>query len=690
MTEPILQIQNLSMAYSSGNIELPVLRDINLEIQPAQIYGLVGESGSGKTTLGLAIMRYLAAEGRITSGSIQFGSRDLLALSKSELRQLWGKEISLVPQDPYSSLNPSLRIGEQLSEIFRVHNNQSKSEADILAIKWLEKVRLPDPQNLIKKYPHELSGGQKQRILVAMALSTQPKLLVLDEPTTSLDVTTEAVVLDLLRNLIRDQGTSVLYITHNLGIVAGLTDRVAVLYSGELVEDSPTELIYSNPLHPYTIGLLNSVPKLGIDKNNSDLAGIPGQIHPPGEIPSGCVFTPRCPVAINICSEEHPLLESPGPGRSVRCFRWQEIHSGKIIILPEINPLPKLLTEDEKPILQIEDLKVEYKTRSSGLNSLLGRKQSFKAVDKVSLEVTKTHTLGIVGESGSGKSSLALAVMGLVNSSAEKMSLFDIRLPHNLSQRDQIILQKLQMVFQNLDEAFSPFLTIEEILSRPLLNLLGLSKSEARTQVSELLKMVHLPVKYASRYPRQLSGGEKQRVAIAQAFASSPNLLLADEPVSALDVSVQANILNLLNDLQRDNKTSMIFISHYIAVVTYLADEIAVMYLGQIMQFSDNQDLLLPPYHPYTEALLSAIPTINTNLDHQIIRLEGDIVSPLEKPAGCPFHSRCPRVIGEICKTKTPPWQETSIGKKIFCHIPISDLQNIQKPVVNIENTGPN
>jgi len=690
VTEPILRIQNLSMSYSSGNIEHPVLQDINLEIQPNQIYGLVGESGSGKTTLGLSIMRYLSAEGRITSGSIQFASKDLLTLSKSDLRQLWGKEISLVPQDPYSSLNPSLRIGDQLSEIFQVHNNQSKQESAKHTIMWLEKVRLPDPQNLINKYPHELSGGQKQRILVAMALSTQPKLLVLDEPTTSLDVTTEAVVLDLLRNLIRDQGTSVLYITHNLGIVAGLTDRVAVLYAGELVEDSPTEQIYSKPLHPYTIGLLNSVPKLGIDKNSSALAGIPGQIPSPGEISSGCVFAPRCPVAISICSEEHPLLEHPSPDRSVRCFRWQEIQSGKLIVHLEEKPLPELFPEDEGPILQLDDLNVEYKTRSSGLNSLLGRKQSLKAVDNVSLEVTKTHTLGIVGESGSGKSSLALAVMGLVNSSAEEMSLYEVQLPHNLSQRDQIILQKLQMVFQNLDEAFSPYLTVEEILSRPLLNLLGLSKPEARTQVSELLKMVHLPVKYADRYPRQLSGGEKQRVAIAQAFASSPTFLLADETVSALDVSVQANILNLLNDLQRDNKTSMIFISHDIAVVTYLADEIAIMYLGQIMQFSDNQDLLLPPYHPYTEALLSAIPVINTNLDHRIIRLEGDIVSPLEKPAGCPFHSRCPRVIGEICKTKTPPWQEISSGKKIFCHIPISDLQNIQKPVVNIENTGPN
>jgi len=690
VTEPILQIQNLSVSYSSGNIELPVLQDINLEIHPNQIYGLVGESGSGKTTLGLSIMRYLSAEGRIISGSIQFASKDLIELSKSDLRQLWGKEISFVPQDPYSSLNPSLRVGDQFSEIFQVHNNQSKPDADQLVMKWLDKVRLPDPQNLINKYPHELSGGQKQRILVAMAMSTQPKLLVLDEPTTSLDMTTGAAVLDLLRNLIRDQGTSVLYITHNLGIVAGLTDRVAVLYAGELVEDSPTEKIYSNPLHPYTIGLLNSVPKLGIDKNSSALAGIPGQIPSSGEIPPGCVFAPRCPVAISICSEEHPLLESPSPDRSVRCFLWQEIRSGKLIVHPERKSFPDLLSEDERPILQIEDLEVEYKIRSSGIKSILGWKQSFKAVNKVSLEVSKSHTLGIVGESGSGKSSLALAVMGLVNSSADKMSLFNIQLPHNLSQRDQTIFQKLQMVFQNLDEAFSSFLTVDEILSRPLLNLLGLSKTEARTRVSELLTMVNLPIKYSSRYPRQLSGGEKQRVAIAQAFASSPNLLLADEPVSALDVSIQANILNLLNNLQRENKTSIIFISHDIAVVTYLADEIAVMYLGQIMQFSDNQDILLPPYHPYTEALFSAIPTINTKFDHQKIRLEGDIVSPIEKPTGCPFHSRCPRVIGEICKTETPPWQETSSGKKLFCHIPIGDLQRIQKLVVNLEKAGPN
>jgi peptide/nickel transport system ATP-binding protein len=675
----ILEVQHLSVVYTTDHADLPVLREISLEIQQGQVYGLVGESGSGKTTLGLSIMRYLPLEGRVIGGKIKLAGRDLLPLPKSELRDVWGKQITLVPQDPYTSLNPSIRVGEQLAEVFHKQSEQSKEAAAQKAIGWLERVRLPDPQQIARKYPHEMSGGQKQRILVAMALSNQPQLLVLDEPTTSLDVTTEAVILDLLCDLIQAEGTSALFITHNLGIVAGLTDRVAVLYAGEMVEDAPTKTLYQQPLHPYTHGLLNSVPKLGMHKEKAELPGMSGQIPPLSDLPSGCVFAPRCGLATELCHQERPPLEYPNDNRSIRCHRWREILAGEITFSTEEKQALSTPSQQAKAVLQVKDLEVHYQVSSSGIGSLLGKKETFKAVDRVSLQVGQSRTLGIVGESGSGKSSLALGVMGLIDASNGDINLLNIQLPRHLHQRDKGTLSKLQMVFQNLDEAFSPYLTVEEILSRPLRNLLGLDKAAAQQRVAELLEMVRLPVEYRRRYPHQLSGGEKQRIAIAQAFAANPDLLIADEPVSALDVSIQASILNLLSDLQREHQTASLLISHDIAVVNYLADEVAVMYLGQVMQFSVTKQLLSPPFHPYTEALLSAVPVADPTHISQTIQLEGDIPSPLEKPSGCPFHTRCPRVIGSICRHETPPWQTTTEGKRIFCHIPLKELPVSQK-----------
>lgn len=681
----ILEVSDLSIVYSTGGVDLPVLRDINLEIQQGQIIGLVGESGSGKTTLGLSIMNYLPLEGRVTKGSIHLSSRDLLTLPKSELRTLWGNEISFVPQDPYSSLNPSMRVGEQVAEIIKAHGSLSNHEAQKLAIDWLTRVRLPDPGHIINKYPHELSGGQKQRILVAMALSNHPRLLILDEPTTSLDVTTEAVVLELLRDLIRKEGTSALFITHNLGIVAGLTDKVAVLYAGELVEDAPTRILYSQPLHPYTISLLNSVPKLGMHKDEVLLAGIPGQIPPLHAIPPGCVFASRCELAVDRCRQVRPAVEITDDGRRIRCHRWREIQAGEISLIFEELAVDQYPTKESKTILHVDDLTVSYPVSSKGI---LGQKQVFKAVDGVKIRVEKSRTLGIVGESGSGKSSLALAIMGLVDNVSGEINLKDMQLPKELKKRDRDILRGLQMVFQSLDEAFSPYLSVAELLSRPLINLLGLSKASALERVKELLKLVRLPEEYIKRYPRQLSGGEKQRIAIAQAFAVNPVLLIADEPVSALDVSVQANILNLLKDLQHQHETASVLISHDISVVTYLSDDVAVMYLGQIMQFGDSRHLLSPPYHPYTEALLSAVPVADPKHEMLSIRLEGDIAGPLEKPGGCPFHTRCPRYIGKICQDEIPTYQITPEGKQIYCHIPAAELEIQQIDLIRRTSGG--
>ncbi|MCJ7715100.1 MAG: ABC transporter ATP-binding protein [Anaerolineales bacterium] len=681
---PFIELKDLSVAYISEGVKSPVLRNINLEIKQSQIYGLVGESGSGKTTLGLTLMRYLPSGGQVTDGIVKFGSLDLFSLSAAEVREMWGRDLSLVPQDPYSSLNPSLKIGDQITEIFRGHQNLSRKDVYDKTVSWLKRVQLPDPEIMMEKYPHELSGGQKQRVLIAMALVNQPKLLVLDEPTTSLDVTTEAVVLDLLRDLIREEGTSVLYISHNLGIVAGLSDRVAVLYAGELVEDGPTDSIYSQPLHPYTRGLIDSIPRLGSHKDRDQLTGIPGQIPSSLDIPHGCVFAPRCHLKIDLCTQERPALEKINSDHSIRCHRWREIQAGEIS--HQINrSLPVIeLPPTSETVLDVQNLVVSYGVRRQKTNPFDGSRKKFHAVDGVNLQVQRRHTLGIVGESGSGKSSLALAVMGLAEMVEGDINLLNIRLPAGLRNRDKELLPRLQMVFQNLDDAFSPYLTVEEILKRPLMNLLGLTKKQAKIRAAELLKLVKLPFDYINRYPYQLSGGEKQRIAIAQAFAANPDLLIADEPVSALDVSVQANILNLLNKLQREQESANILISHDIAVVSYLADEIAVMYLGQIMQFSEVQYIFQPPFHPYTEALLSAVPGIDPEFREKAIRLKGDVGSPIDKPGGCPFHTRCPRYLGDICKLEKPAWQKTQDGKHIYCHIPVEELALDQEPIVNL------
>jgi peptide/nickel transport system ATP-binding protein len=523
--------------------------------------------------------------------------------------------------------------------------------------------------------------------LIATALSLEPRLLVLDEPTTGLDVTTEAAILDLFRDLIASRNTAALFVTHDLGVVAHICDRVAVLYAGELVEDAPTEQLYAQPLHPYTRGLLDSVPRLGQHKDRELLSGIQGQIPPLSDRPTGCIFAPRCPVALDVCHAERPPLDSPTPERTVRCHRWPEILSGEI---DPSQPAPDAASTAERrngALLQIEDLRVYFgKERRMG-----GPPNVVKAVDGVDLELGRGQTLGLVGESGSGKTTLARAVVGLVERTGGEIELLDLPLSRSLNRRDIDVLRHLQMVFQNPEEALNPYLTVRESLSRPLIRLLGHSQQRADAEVATLLEAVRLSSEYADRLPSQLSGGEKQRVAIARAFASSPDLLLCDEAVSALDVSVQASILNLLNALQLDFNSSMIFISHDLSVVTYLADKVAVMYLGNLMEIADADTILHPPYHPYTEALLSAISVPDPEIKQEQIRLSGDVPSQLHRPTGCPFHTRCPRYLGDICREQTPPWRvDEETGDRIFCHIPLDELRAIQQDVVQVhEDAGP-
>ncbi|GAB4474083.1 MAG: dipeptide ABC transporter ATP-binding protein [Anaerolineales bacterium] len=682
----VLEVKNLTVAYRIGDRWLEAIRDVNLSIKNRQIYGLVGESGSGKTTLAMSILNYLGNNGRILKGSIIFDGEVLSGIPKEKMRSYWGRKIALVPQNPLSSLNPTLTVGEQVREVLRLHLKMTDAEAHQRVLELFERVRLAEPERVAGSYPHQISGGMQQRVMIAMALATAPRLLILDEPTTSLDVTTQASILDLIKELIQGQEMAVLYVTHNLGVVVELCHRVAVLYAGELVEDAPLEDIFTQPLHPYTFGLLKSVPKLGQNKKHQSLSAIPGQIPALSQRGQGCIFQPRCPVALELCAERPPL-EKINNHRFSRCHRWQELarddlsledlfeHAGE-----ELGTALPLQEKSEAAALEAQGIVVEFETQRSLVDSLTRNPaHKVKAVKDVSLCIQPGDTLGLVGESGSGKTSLARAISGLNEPESGSVRIYGIPAAPKLSRRSRDILRRLQMVFQNPEEALNPFMTIGESLRRQLFVLQGIRGQEAQRKAEEIVRAVQLPIDILNRRPNQLSGGEKQRIAIARAFITNPDIVIADEPVSSLDVSVQAAILNLINRLQGTFNNGLLFISHDLAVVGYLADQIAVIYLGTLMQYCRAADLFQPPFHPYTEALLSAVPSIELGRQSETIRLEGDIPSPTELIAGCPFHSRCPRKIGEICEREAPPWREDeATQKRIYCHYTLDELNQLQ------------
>lgn len=679
MTTPIIQAEQLYIDYALQNQWVNVLYDVSLAIASLQIHGLIGESGSGKSTLALAMMGYMAGNARIASGTLTFNGQNLQQLSPKKLREIWGRDIHLVPQDTLSALNPSYRIGEQMAEITRHHQRLSRKSAWEYAVSQLQRVKIPDAHQVVKKYPHQLSGGMRQRVAIAMALSTQPQFLVLDEPTTALDVTTQAVILDEFRELIRDNRAAALYVSHDLGTVAQFCDVVTVLYGGEVMEYAPVGELYANPIHPYTAGLLMSLPRQ-LEGSETRLPTIEGIAPSLSERPKGCVFAPRCPLAIHQCHAEKPPLEPMTEVHHIRCWRWGEIIRGEAQAKPKPIAYNTPALPREAHVLKIKGMKKYFGKRT--LWDILARKPHHptRALDGVDMSIQERSTFGIVGESGSGKTTLARCIMALETADSGDIELCQMSISTRLKNRPREVLRRLRMVFQNPDESLNPYQTVGQAINRNLLLLDELkTRAERHERVAQLLRAVRLTPEYATRYPSQLSGGEKQRVAIARAFAAEPSLIIADEPTSSLDVSVQAVVLNLLKDLRAERGVSYLLISHDLDVVAYLADWIAVMYLGQIVEEGSVDAVYQAPSHPYTEALISANPSISPDDGKTIIRLEGDVPSSSNIPTGCRFHTRCPRKIGAICEHHQPPWQDAGDGHLIRCHIPIHELKQLQE-----------
>jgi len=685
-SQPILEIENLSISFFTRGGEIPAVMDFSCTVMAGEAMGLVGESGCGKSTVALGVMQDLGVNGRIVGGSIKFKGRDLNTMSARELAKIRGSEIAMIYQEPMASLNPAMKVGRQLMEVPMIHQNMPASEARMRARQLVADVRLPDPDRILDAYPHQLSGGQQQRIVIAMALMANPALLILDEPTTALDVTVEAGIVDLVKELGRKYGTSMLFISHNLGLVMETCNRICVMYSGEAVETGNIRDVFNKMRHPYTQALFRAIPLPTANKGTRPLRAIPGNFPLPHERPQGCNFGPRCDYfRKGLCDAQDIKMQfiNADDRHASRCLRigqidWQaDWNSDKDVMPAEIGDI----------VLKMDDVRKYYEVAASSLFSG-GDPKVVKANETLSFDARAGETLAIVGESGCGKSTFAKVLMGLETATSGKIMLFDENVQSTpIQSRNTDTVSQLQMVFQNPFDTLNPSMAVGAQIIRALeIFKIGKTTAEREKRMLELLDLVKLPRAFATRMPRQLSGGQKQRVGIARAFAGDAKVVVADEPVSALDVSVQAAVTELLMDIQRKNGTTLLFISHDLSIVRYLSDRVMVMYLGHVVELGTTDQVFSPPYHPYTEALLSAVPVADTSVVKKRIVLEGDIPSAMNPPPGCPFQTRCrwkAEVPGGLCDSEVPPLRDLGQAHQIKCHLS-EDILARMEPVFTL------
>ncbi|MGD8429831.1 MAG: ABC transporter ATP-binding protein [Ectothiorhodospiraceae bacterium] len=654
MTEPVLAFEALSVSYRRRGRWFAAVREASLAVNPGEAVGLVGESGCGKSTLAMAGLGYLPGNARVDTGRVSIQGHDLQELSDEALRRLRGATVAAVYQNPAAALNPSLSVGEQVAEVYRLHRVMNRVQAREATVDILSRVRIPDPVRVYDLYPYQLSGGMQQRVVIAMALAGDPSLLVLDEPTTGLDATVQAEVLDLFAALRAEFRVAMLFISHDLGVVESVCDRVGVMYAGELVERGATAEVLRRPRHPYTACLVDCIPDFHTRKVDTRLAAIPGLPPALGQRPTGCVFAGRCPIARDACRERTPPLADLGDGRWSRCLFPGETAP------PGGNRRPARLPDRQtarRDALSVEGVSVDF-----------SRVRILRDVD-ISLGVGET--LALVGESGSGKTTLARAVTGLAAPAAGRIRLNGEPLRPRSGQRSHAARRLLQMVFQSPDGTLNPSHRIGASLRRAVRVLARLPRRRASQRAAELLDAVALEADTARRRPDQLSGGQRQRAAIARAFAGDPAVVILDEPTSALDVSVQATILDLLLELQGRQGVSYLFISHDLAVVRYLADRVAVLYLGEIVEEGPVENVFSGHCHPYTEALLAAVP--GSDRHDGRVRLAGQNPGPAERPSGCAFHTRCPYAMPS-CRQQPPPWRAPGDNHRIRCHLELEAL----------------
>lgn len=661
----MITVDNLTVDYSSAGRAVRAVSGVSFQVSPSEVFGLVGESGSGKSTVAMALLGHMAPSAQLVTGRVLVDGTDILSLPRRGLASLRGARIGLVPQNPGMAFAPHLRLGNQFAELLLCHGAaQDRGSAARLAEAELEKVGLSQPALILQRYPHELSGGQQQRVCIAMALALRPAFLVLDEPTTGLDATTQARIIDLLKELRSEFNIGMLYVTHDLALLSQIADRVGVMYAGRLVELAPVSRVFTQPRHPYSRGLVASMPSVDDARpSETPLRGVLDR----GNLPPGCPFSPRCDFADLECGNTEQALEPAGADHLVACWKWRQSGADRRPAATVSGSSRKVEAATAEPLIELRDVTLGYRPRSWW--RMLVPQRDAPVVRNIDLSINAGEIFALVGESGSGKSTIARAIAGLMPRVSGQLRFSGKDMAARLDRRQIPEKRQIQYVFQNPDASLNPRETVEDAIGRPVRLYFDLGSKELNARVSAAIAGVRLDPAYGRRYPGQLSGGERQRVAIARAVVAEPRLILCDEVLSALDVSVQASIIHLLSALRRDTGVAMLFISHDLSVVRALADRTGVLFRGTLVEVGSTESLFEPPFHPYTEELLLAAPSLlarSRSLPRSVDRPA--------RPTGCAYASRCRFHAGAICDDKPPPWRVAKQGHAIRCHIELTEL----------------